>query len=398
MNGFDGERAARGLAERLADELVESGDITDLRLRDVFARTPRHVFVPHFAVTTNTPRGTRYELRSGSNSEQHDEWLKAVYSNETLLTQVNGQPVEKIFAGGSGFGRHSSSSTAPGLMAWMLGVLALSRGNRVLEIGTGTGYNAALLSERLGAGQVTTIDIDEQLTGLARERLASIGLRPCVVTGDGRAGYPANAPYDRVISTCGLGYIPPAWIEQSEPDGLILANVGGMLGGAMLLAAVEEGNTARGRFLRRWAGFMPSRHAQPNDVGYSKAAISGTTAVSPDVLDDPAFGFLAELHIPRARRYWATDAEGRNITGLKRHDGSWAEVHKAGRDGEQHVRQGGPERLWDRIEEAYGLWEEKGRPDWSRFSFEARPDGQIIALEDRQWRLPVEAIDEASVL
>jgi Protein-L-isoaspartate carboxylmethyltransferase len=392
VNGFDGERAARGLAEKLANELVKSGDITDLRLRDIFARTPRHIFVPHFAFTTNTPRGTHYELQSGSNTEQHDEWLNAVYSNETLLTQVNGQSVEKIFADGGGFGRHSSSSTAPGLMAWMLGVLALSRGNRVLEIGTGTGYNAALLSERLGTGQVTTIDIDKELTDLARERLASIGLRPCVVTGDGRAGYPPNAPYDRVISTCALGYVPAAWIEQSEPGGLILTNVGGMLGGAMLLATVGEGDIARGRFLRRWAGFMPSRHAQPKDVGRSGDVISGTTTVPVDVLDDPAYGFLAELHIPRVRRYWATDPEGRDITGLKRHDGSWAEVHTADPGGEQYVRQGGPERLWDRIEEAYGLWEEKGRPDWSHFSFEARPDGQIIALEDRRWRLPVEVM------
>lgn len=390
MSRFEDEWFARGLAEKLADDLVKSGDITDGRWRDVFARIPRHVFVPHFAYNTNTPEGTRYDLVSSAKPEQHDEWLKGVYSNTTLLTQVNGRPVEKIFAGGSGYGWHSSSSTAPGLMAWMLGVVAIADGNRVLEIGTGTGYNAALLSDRLGGDRVTTVDIDEQLTRLARERLAGIGLRPTVVTGDGRAGYPANAPYDRVVSTCGLGYVPPAWIEQTKPGGLIVTNVCGMVGGAMLLAVVEEGNTAVGRFLSRWAGFMPSRHPKPQDVGYSGDSISGTTKVDPDLLADPAFGFLAELHVPRARLYWATHEDGRNISGLKVHDGSWAEVYEPDSGGERYVKQGGPQRLWDRVEEAYALWEESGRPDWSHFSFEARPEVQIVTLKDREWRLPVE--------
>lgn len=276
-------------------------------------------------------------------------------------------------------------------MAWMLEVCALSPGHRVLEIGTGTGYNAALLSEWLGAEQVTTIDIDEQLTALARERLARIGLRPTVVTGDGRAGYPPGAPYDRVISTCGLGYLPPAWIEQTRPGGLILTNLTGMLGGAMLLATVEEGHTARGRFLPRWAGFMASRHSTAPDAGYGGDAVWGTTRIDPDVLSDPAFGFLAELHLPHARRYWATLDDGRTITGLKRHDGSWTEVYEPDSEGTRRVEQGGPERLWDRVEAAYHLWEEKGRPDWSQFAFTARPGVQLVTLDDRQWQLPVES-------
>ncbi|MEU0570938.1 ATP-grasp peptide maturase system methyltransferase [Nonomuraea sp. NPDC005983] len=390
MNRFIDEPTAQTLAETLADELVRIGDIRDPVWREVFTRVPRHVFVPHFAYITDTPKGSRYDLVSSANPDQRTAWLDGVYSNATLLTQVNGQPVEEIFAAGSGFGQHSSSSTLPGLMAWMLDVADLHGGHRVLEIGTGTGYNAALLSERLGSDRVTSIDIDQHLTSRARERLAAIGLHPIVATGDGRLGYEANAPYDRVIATCGLDHAPSAWIEQTVPGGLIVTNVTGGLGGAMLLAQVGEDNTAHGRFLTRWAGFMPSRHSTPQHAAYADISATGTTLLDPDLFNDASFAFLTQLHLPHARRYWATNQDGRAFTGLKVRDGSWAGVYEPDADGNRQVDQGGPQRLWDRVEEAYRLWEKEGRPDWARFTFEARPGVQTVSLGDRHWELPVE--------
>ncbi|WP_219471996.1 methyltransferase domain-containing protein [Nonomuraea rhizosphaerae] len=392
MNRFEGEPAAAELAGKLADELVESGDITDPGWREIFAAVPRHVFVPHFARAEESPEETRYALLSSGDPARHDEWLNGVYSNEALPTQINGHPVEELFAEESGPGCPSSSSTSPGLMAWMLETLDLGDGDRVLEAGTGTGYNAALLGERLGSDRVTSIDIDAHLTALARERLAAIGLHPTVVTGDGRNGYPPDSPYDRVISTFGLGYVPAAWIEQTRPGGRILVHIGGMLGGAMLLAEVGEGNTAHGRFLTRWATFAPSRHPTLLDAARDGESSCGRTLLEPELLADPAFGFLAELHVPRARLYRVTGKDGRIITGLKRHDGSWAEIHEPDFDGSRWVEQGGPERLWDRVEDAYVVWEKAGRPDWSQFTFEARPESvQVVRLEERPWRLPVPA-------
>jgi methyltransferase of ATP-grasp peptide maturase system len=391
LNGFEDEPGSRALAERLADELMKDGDISDPAWREVFAGIPRHAFVPHFAYMADTPEGTRYDVVSSTDAEQHATWLNGVYANVTLLTQVEGRSVEEIFAEGSGFGQHSSSSTQPGLMAWMLEVADLREGQRVLEIGTGTGYNAALLSTWLGADRVTSIDIDEQLTRRARERLAAIGLRPTIATGDGRAGHEPNAPYDRVIATCGLGYVPPAWIEQTRPCGLILTNVTGALGGAMLLARVEEGNVAQGRFLERWAGFMPSRHATAQQAAYGDTSAETWTRVDPALLDDAAFAFLAQLYLPDARRYWATTAEGRDVSGVKTSDGSWARIHEQpDGDGRRQVEMGGRQRLWDRMEEAYTLWEREGRPDWSQFTFEARPGTQLVSLRDEKWHLPME--------
>ncbi|MGH3694552.1 MAG: methyltransferase domain-containing protein, partial [Pseudonocardiaceae bacterium] len=85
----------------------------------------------------------------------------------------------------------------------MLQALAVEDGHRVLQVATGTGYTAALLCERLGSTQVTSIDVDPDLTAAARARLRRCGYLPTVITGDGRDGYPEHALYDRTIATFG---------------------------------------------------------------------------------------------------------------------------------------------------------------------------------------------------
>jgi SAM-dependent methyltransferase len=91
----------------------------------------------------------------------------------------------------------TSSSTMPSLMARMLEALDVRDGHRVLEIGTGTGYNAALLCHRLGPRNVVSIDIDPTLVAAARSRLADLGYHPTLVAGDGTTGAVQHGPYDR---------------------------------------------------------------------------------------------------------------------------------------------------------------------------------------------------------
>ncbi len=97
-----------------------------------------------------------------------------------------------------------SSSTKPDLMVRMLETLDVRDDARVLEIGTGTGYNAALLSHRLGEDRVYSVDVDAELVGPARERLADIGVHPHLATLDGEKGWPEHAPFDRIIATCSV--------------------------------------------------------------------------------------------------------------------------------------------------------------------------------------------------
>ncbi|MEV5575967.1 ATP-grasp peptide maturase system methyltransferase [Spirillospora sp. NPDC052269] len=391
-SGIDADAGRRAAA--LADRLAEGGDITDAAWRRAFARVPRHVFVPHYARYEHTRDGVRYTLVSGDDPEQRERWLDGVYSDETLITQVRGVPVEVALADGSRGGAWTSSSTAPGLMARLLDALDVADGMTVLEIGTGTGYNAALLSERLGSGNVTSVDIDGRLVADARERLAGLGYQPTLAAVDGRDGFPDSAPCDRVIGTCAFPNIPSSWISQTRPGGLILANVAGGLGGAMVLAKVGQDGTASGLYLPRWAGFMPARSLKPTaEPHYPEAGDMRETEVAPGVLDDPAFAFMAQLQLGDASPYWAAHEDGFQLFGLAASDGSWAEVYPADARGRRRVEQGGLRALWDLVETAYGMWEELGRPDWSRFGVTANATEQMAwysGPDGTSWSLPPE--------
>jgi protein-L-isoaspartate(D-aspartate) O-methyltransferase len=117
-----------------------------------------------------------------------------------------------------------SSSSAPSMMAIMLEQLAVQPGMRVLEIGTGTGYNTAILAELAGpTGKITTIDIDPELAEKARAHLAAAGYHWVqVLCADGTNGYPAAAPYDRIVVTAAAPDIEPAWIEQLAEGGRLV--------------------------------------------------------------------------------------------------------------------------------------------------------------------------------
>jgi protein-L-isoaspartate(D-aspartate) O-methyltransferase len=106
----------------------------------------------------------------------------------------------------------------------MLYQLDLAPGQRVLEIGAGTGYNAALIRHIVGdSGQVTSVDIDSELVDKARAHLASAGYPDVtVVCADGAAGCAAHAPYDRIIATVGVSDLAPAWLDQAVPAARIV--------------------------------------------------------------------------------------------------------------------------------------------------------------------------------
>jgi protein-L-isoaspartate(D-aspartate) O-methyltransferase len=179
-----GEAAA--LHQALVDQLKRPDCIRTPPVEAAFRAVPRHLFLP-------------------------DRPLDLVYSDEAIPTkQLDGATV--------------SSSSQPAIMAFMLEQLQLQPGHRVLEIGAGTGYNAALMAHIVGdMGQVVTVDLDEDLVASAREHLSAAGFsRVQVVRGDGGLGYPADAPYDRIILTVGAADILPAWHEQLKPEGRLV--------------------------------------------------------------------------------------------------------------------------------------------------------------------------------
>ncbi|WP_329355937.1 methyltransferase domain-containing protein [Streptomyces anulatus] len=189
----------------LASALVASGALQDDWLA-AYQAVPRDMFVPD-RVWPGIADGTRQHPVM-DRAKDVDAWFAAVYSDIPLTTQWDDGSHT-----GDGVGETpSSSSSQPHMVFSMLADLGVEDGNRVLEIGTGTGWNSALLAHRLGAENVVSIEFDAEIAKEARENHREAGLSPLVVVRDGRLGYPEGAPFDRVEATCSIGEVPRSWI------------------------------------------------------------------------------------------------------------------------------------------------------------------------------------------
>jgi protein-L-isoaspartate O-methyltransferase len=232
----------------LVRRMEAAGVLGDPAWRAAFLQVPRELFVPcYHDPDTVRADGTPGRLwRDDPDPRRRERWREGVYRDVPLATRMRD-------------GEQLSSSSQPSLMARMLDALCVRDGMDVLEIGTGTGWTAALLAHRLGDHHVTTVDLDPVLTASAREHLAAAGRRPEVVTGDGARGCPARAPFHRILATCALASVPEAWTEQCVPDALVLLP----LATGLLRLRVAGPGEATGRFGRTEVHFVPLRGGPP---------------------------------------------------------------------------------------------------------------------------------------
>ena len=364
----------RHRAAALAEHLCRSGAIRAPHWRAAFAGVPRHVFVPSVL-------DGETEMNFADPS-----WLDLVYSDTALLTRTAAAPDKQQLP--------TSSSSQPTIMAVMLDLLAVEPEMRVLEIGTGTGYNAALLSHRLGDHNIVSVDIDPVLVDSARLRLAESGYRPMLATGDGADGLASAGPFDRILATCAVTHIPPAWINQLTPKGRIVAPLTGQVGPLMVLDKTESDEVA-GHFDSRPVHFMPMRPTVNNPLaeGESTAFTAtrmphyGTTKLGPANLINASDALLlfCQLHAPHLRITKTSPDENGQAALIAHSSDALAEIPLDPLPaGEWTTIQRGKYRLWDTVETAVRTWHELSRPGPDRLGITALndTDHQYVWLDD----------------
>jgi protein-L-isoaspartate(D-aspartate) O-methyltransferase len=218
VEGYGHERAA------LVERLRRNGAVTSPDVERAFARVPRHSFLP-------TTRGD------------------IAYEDRAVLVKHDAD------------GRPISSASQPSMMAQMLEQLRAELGGHILEVGTGTGYNAALLAEIVGpSGSVVSVEIESDLAERAGQILAGVGYANVdVVVGDGSLGYPSRGPFDRIIVTAGAPTVADAWRTQLADGGRLVVPIVNAAGiGRSVLFEKIDGTMRRGD--ERPCGFLALRH------------------------------------------------------------------------------------------------------------------------------------------
>ncbi|MEV1247150.1 methyltransferase domain-containing protein [Nonomuraea sp. NPDC050022] len=366
---------APGRIERMLDEIMAVSPRSKWVLSALRA-VPRHLFIPSIAQAFV---GLEERESVIDRDADPDTWWEVVYSDSVLVTQIDDGATEiQLGARGS-----TSSNSAPSTVADLLQWLDPEPGHRVLEVGTGTGWTAALLSHVAGATNVTSIEIDRANAEQAAKNLVAAGVQPHLLVGDGAYGFPGHAPFDRVHVTCGIHTVPYAWIAQSRPGAVIVAPYcpGFGLNNALRLVVRPDG-TAIGRF-PGFASYMMMRSQRSTDIGDfdpDQAQLS-TTRIDPRTLAyapagaDLAISTLTGL---QSRTYREADFYRMWVIG---DSDRWAAATWEPKRDVYEVFQIGDRDVWQEAVDAYYRWVSWGEPDRDRFGMTVTPEGQHIWLD-----------------
>ena len=390
----DLDQLARPYAEALVAALKSEGRLSSPLVEAAFKEVPRHPFIDHFYLLERKDRRMQWQQVQPSTVQNTDAWLRAVYANQPVVTAFDE------------YNTPTSSSSSPDAMALMLEASELGPGLRVLEIGTGTGYNAALLAHIVGdPHNIFTVEIDAALARRAQRILDQVaGEGITVNAGDGLCGYAPGAPYDRMIATGSYHKVPLDWLDQLQPGGILVMNLRGHLGACAFLKVVKSGprRTAHGTFLAG-SDFMELRDAQAPSHRVTdlvarylgrptvEQRIFTSTEFDPALLWDHRLEFLLQFSFPEMY-FTSVQVDPMCPCLIDTASDTMLVFRPEERQGEWLVEIKGQEQLWNRVAQAYGWWVEAGFANINAYRLEIDSSGKqhvILASKEgmRIWML-----------
>ncbi|MFD6094677.1 rRNA adenine N-6-methyltransferase family protein [Nocardiopsis flavescens] len=383
---------------RLARALTLNGRVIEPRWHRALLDVDREAFLPD-TVWVRAMDHPGYLRPVGRDDPDRARWAHKDYA---LTIQVDdGRP-----AGGPNgepeWGRlRTSSVSQPSLVVEMLQALDAQDGHRVLEIGTGTGFNTALLCHALTDRAVVSVEIDPDLAKAAVENLAAAGYAPLVLDDDG-IGHPvsgiAMGRFHRLLATVAArNEVPHSWVRQLYPGGVLVTpwEVGNFPG-VLLRLVVEDGHVAHGRLVGD-APFMVLRSQRATGTSTMEVVdedaptvLDDTTAVNPRVVAYRDQGWQLVLgHLVPELRYTVYEASvdrpecagEASVYVATPADGSWALGEYTPAGDSYEVKRDGPRDLWAEIGQAWQVWQRAGRPGRDRLGVTVDEDGTHLWVD-----------------
>lgn len=376
--------------------LEEASDLRAGAVREALLALPREVLMPQAYVRRSAPdvKPPRWDLLDWSRPQDREELLGVLYSGNSVSVQHEGEPMLGRVPAPRCGGSMTAMSSTMGVTAGLLDELDLRPGQRVLDIGTGAGVTAAVACFVCGDAGVVTLDVDRRVGEGAQARLAEVGFRPAIVSGNGESGWPAGAPYDRIFVSFAVPRVPPALVGQLAPGGRALMTLGTSSPSWPGLAVVTKSASEDVEVQVRAVEF-----GHRGGIGFDRLFLSaefreeiatGTgdwtqrSFLRPPMDTDRGFWMALDLDRPGlVRNFGATD-----LTIGAPKCGSWMRVREAGYR-RWEVMSSGARDIWAEIHDVAGRWRAAGSPHTYRLDFGlglqqrvSSPDGSL------SWILP----------
>lgn len=366
------------MRDSAVDVLLVDGVVMNKRVEGALRMVPRHPFAPRFSIRNQDGSYSAY-TQLGHGREGDDDRAAAL----AQLYSPSARPVISFADDGAPMVTMDTMRD----VARLLELAQVAQGRGVLEIGTGTGYTAALLARLTGlAPKVTSIETDSFACRAAPQRFPDDEAKPRFIHDDGRDGDSEGAPYAVVLSWCDVPRVPASWVRLCSHYGRVVTT---MAGQPIVLERVSDfadqfevaGKFSAGEAVLGTSPLRPHLQGRGSSVASQLAELAQLSArggtrsssyVPPGRLEHPTVQWLLRLVHPELR----FEVHQNHYRILDPHTMSWVNAYPPALNSGGYIQTGGIRKtLWDQVMQVFNLWVNAHRPQCEAFGLTVTESG-----------------------